>query len=258
MMSHTIKSLQKSQHAILESPTGTGKTLALLVSVVAWREQEAARLREEHGKLAQQHAEDYARLVEEMAMHSAVAAPPDRVDAENITPKNKAPRPITYDDGPVPQQLPSTTYPTITPEMGIAAQYARYMSPKLPTIYFTSRTQKQLQQVVKELRNNTVYRPRISVLASRAHYCVNPDLRHSHDRNEECDNLVRHNNCTYSNGVQNLKTRKEMNGIWDIEDIVKLGKKVRGCPYYVLSPLPVGITGIAIDSTAYLGGETIN
>lgn len=36
LMAKVIKSLQEKQNALLESPTGTGKTLALLVSTLAY------------------------------------------------------------------------------------------------------------------------------------------------------------------------------------------------------------------------------
>jgi Rad3-related DNA helicase len=39
LMSTTIKALEKHENAILESPTGTGKTLALLASSLAYQEK---------------------------------------------------------------------------------------------------------------------------------------------------------------------------------------------------------------------------
>lgn len=40
MMSKIINGLQKGQHCLLESPTGSGKSLALLCAALAWQREE--------------------------------------------------------------------------------------------------------------------------------------------------------------------------------------------------------------------------
>jgi len=49
-MTKVIEALQSNQNAILESPTGTGKTLCLLCATLAWRKAEITKRNE----LAQQ------------------------------------------------------------------------------------------------------------------------------------------------------------------------------------------------------------
>ena len=46
-MSYVIKSVQDKTNAMLESPTGTGKTLSLLCSSIAWLKNERLRWKQE-------------------------------------------------------------------------------------------------------------------------------------------------------------------------------------------------------------------
>ncbi|XP_044748061.1 regulator of telomere elongation helicase 1 homolog isoform X2 [Coccinella septempunctata] len=69
-MSKVIECLSTENNGILESPTGTGKTLSLLCSTLAWLEAKKAQLQLERGMLENQDDDFLKRLNEQLGMKS--------------------------------------------------------------------------------------------------------------------------------------------------------------------------------------------
>ena len=118
----------------------------------------------------------------------------------------------------------------------------------VPKIYFGTRTHKQIAQIIREL-NKTVYKgARMTILASRDHTCIHPTVSKSKNRTEGCKEMMDRNKgggCTYQSNVKSkLATHHAVNAYrggtkeaWDLEDLVKVGKKVRACPYFATREL---------------------
>ena len=128
--------------------------------------------------------------------------------------------------------------------------------PKVPRVYYATRTHSQIQQVVRELKR-TAYRPAMVVLGSRDHYCIHPSVRkRGRNINDECKQLLERGvrggggggdasgapssgedtgrGCGYSHGAMKLAGNVSRQGAepLDIEDLVVAGKKSRACPYF--------------------------
>ncbi|KAJ1971713.1 hypothetical protein H4R35_005102 [Dimargaris xerosporica] len=114
-------------------------------------------------------------------------------------------------------------------------------APAIPKIYFGTRTHKQIAQIVKELRANSNYRPRMAILSSRKHTCINREANKGHDVNERCRTLREEKLCHMAHRVNELIKKVHKNRttlrVWDIEDLVRLGKSTGGCPYYATREL---------------------
>ncbi|XP_068124843.1 Fanconi anemia group J protein isoform X2 [Hyperolius riggenbachi] len=115
---------------------------------------------------------------------------------------------------------------------------------RVPKIFFGTRTHKQIAQITRELRKTAYSGVRMTILSSREHTCVNPDIHTN--RNEKCKELLDAKDgpsCRYYYGVQRmneqtvLQYRHGVTQAWDIEELVGLGKRLRACAYYAAREL---------------------
>ena len=109
-------------------------------------------------------------------------------------------------------------------------------SARAPKIYFGSRTHKQLKQVVNELKETEYKNIKMTLLSSRNHSCVNKERLPPGCLKEGCKELGKR--CKYKPKVEKFKDFKSLNTVglpkvWDLEDLINLGKNVSCCPYYV-------------------------
>lgn len=204
LMFQTIRALNEGHHALLESPTGSGKSLAILCSVLAW------------------HAYTYG-------------------DSGDVTGTKHKHIKIDGDSAHSDTDTDTKTNPFAwTPKASDAqsATHARSTRSSAPKIIFTSRTHSQIQQLVTEYRR-TAYPPqfRMVVLGSRKSLCINSRVRPLSDRNDKCQKARDLKDCRYYRSRQYAEEFKKSNEFssgkaFDIEDMVSVGTKRGLCPYF--------------------------
>ncbi|KAF9421671.1 Fanconi anemia group J protein, partial [Podila epigama] len=293
MMSKIVEALQKQENALLESPTGSGKSLAILCGALAWLEAEKVNrnIYRENIRNNQSVESPYfsnptnentdttstsisscstgfgsscAVKKEEVeplkpgALSTSIPTPTscqqqtdgkvqDPVQNFNI---NNIPKPrkaieIKYEDDQ-PAHDNDTSSSSSSSKPGRRALAVGEIYQPLPKIYVGSRTHKQITQLVKELKSNTVYRPRMAVLGSRKHYCINESIREDEDKNDACRDLLENGpGCVYRKDRKDAEKLEDKMAIksdgkpriWDMEDLIRKGRSMTACPYYAARSL---------------------
>lgn len=159
------------QNALLESPTGSGKTLALLCSSLAWQAAQKQSLYKAH----------LQRQSEESNISTTTGKLIADDDFRSLKP---------------PSNRQSNKQSSIPTKNISKARKDTECAPRVPKIFFASRTHSQISQIVRELKQ-TIYKPSMSILGSREHLCIHPQVLKSSDKNEACRNLLRFGDCRF-------------------------------------------------------------
>ncbi|XP_062329403.1 Fanconi anemia group J protein isoform X2 [Osmerus eperlanus] len=349
MMNSIVRGLNHSQHCLLESPTGSGKSLALLCSALAWQQAHLAKLEEgantQEGKSQAEAKKTDVNTPCQCACHSkATWVPttpkPAMVDLtvidtnmgglntspsadKEFKPKSQSlasrlseklqsssdkdddfqpdrkrirtplvdqkgrkrrclEKGVVFIDDESEEERPGVSGKTWSMELSAQAQSmdlpSACCSPaacslcpcaspkggltgpggksskdkekdgkkKVPKIFFGTRTHKQITQISHELKRTLYSRVPMTILSSRDHTCVHPEVVPHSNRNERCKELLESKNgysCRYYHGVHKMREQSTLQGVhglhqaWDIEDLVRLGGRLRSCSYYAAREL---------------------
>ncbi|XP_014204113.1 Fanconi anemia group J protein homolog isoform X2 [Copidosoma floridanum] len=104
--------------------------------------------------------------------------------------------------------------------------------PITPKIFYGTRTHKQIEQVIRELKKTAYSNVGMTILSSREHTCIQPK-ENGVSLTQLCNNLLDpklKKGCQYY-GSKNSRWN-ELNSPWDIEDLVAFGRDEGSCPYF--------------------------
>uniref|UniRef100_F1KSR4 Fanconi anemia group J protein n=1 Tax=Ascaris suum TaxID=6253 RepID=F1KSR4_ASCSU len=274
MMAKILMSLKNKLNALIESPTGSGKTLGLLSATCAWlvRYKEERKRSKAECRACNKHAVLPINSMLPGQENSLESLPTSLTDSPEPSTENSLDSPsvkpmLTLEDEFDSDfaASPSSTYIRRSSLLSAEMKRSRLEEADgeekesreghtcLPrvTIYYGTRTHKQISQVVGEFarlpygHDGTI---RHTILASREHSCINLAVRNSGDVNGKCKELISAAGvgCSYKNSMrgkyeksgsvrklvsQNLERSDD---VWDIEDLVSALKTSSPalCPYF--------------------------
>uniref|UniRef100_A0A673ZYA5 DNA 5'-3' helicase n=1 Tax=Salmo trutta TaxID=8032 RepID=A0A673ZYA5_SALTR len=331
MMNSIVRGLNHGQHCLLESPTGSGKSLALLCSALAWQQAQYGKgyplrngLRKKHLYCSVSHTPNpLAQLslyifqfntnVDTFVSVCSVPPPPEEYKPKSLASRlsDKIQTSLTSEDDDFQPDRKRIRTPAMEQKVGhliefnvklkrtllISCSFIFFLPPSLPPcvhqspvvscslcpcasskggqngaagksskekdkegkekdkegkkkqvpkIFFGTRTHKQITQIAHEMKRTLYSSAPMTILSSRDHTCVHPEVVPHSNRNERCKELLEAKNgvsCRFKNGVHKMQDQNTLQWVhglhqaWDIEDLVRLGGRLRACSYYAARDL---------------------
>uniref|UniRef100_A0A673B8E6 DNA 5'-3' helicase n=1 Tax=Sphaeramia orbicularis TaxID=375764 RepID=A0A673B8E6_9TELE len=273
MMNSIVRGLKYGQHCLLESPTGSGKSLALLCSALGWQRAQFGKSTGFEALLC--HSCLCTHIVHS-GHDSTEPQPKKQTIASRLSEKFRS-SPLTdseKDDDFQPDRKrirtaePKTYWSSKLPVYISVCLFSQFSEPctrcpcafakdtvkdkekdskkKIPKIFFGTRTHKQITQIARELKRTVYSGVPMTILSSRDHTCINPEVAPHANRNERCKDLLEAKDgrsCRYYHGIQRIREKGALHKVlglhqaWDIEDLASLGKKFRVCSYFAAREL---------------------
>ncbi|XP_035207448.1 Fanconi anemia group J protein-like [Stegodyphus dumicola] len=135
-------------------------------------------------------------------------------------------------------EINSTSSPVRTSKVKYEGQTANDgVLRKLPRIYFGTRTHKQIEQIIRELRKTPYKDVKMTILSSRERTCIHPEVSRTDNKNEACEELIHDKNgpgCRYFRNSKMIShyNSKKLLSAFDLEDFVGVCRRAKACPYY--------------------------
>ncbi|XP_046682687.1 Fanconi anemia group J protein homolog isoform X2 [Homalodisca vitripennis] len=276
MMNQVLQAIKKAENCLLESPTGTGKTMALLSSCLAWQQQELKLVKQLELEALDKAFEDTETAInkgESNIKKTPMRRETGQQETKNNTPSVHPSSESSSDDDifqapkrtkrSLGSEEPKDTV-TATKETGpsetcdidivkpiehfslIEKDYADPKKFRATQIFYGTRTHKQIAQVVDQLKRSPYAKDiNMTILAARDHTCVNDMVRGKPNVTELCKaaiDPVMGVSCLYYGGSSKISNFESLSNyglpiVYDIEDMVCVGKKRRVCPYFTLRNL---------------------
>ncbi|XP_046916905.2 LOW QUALITY PROTEIN: regulator of telomere elongation helicase 1 [Dermatophagoides farinae] len=198
-MRSVIKALNSRQNALLESPTGTGKTLSLLCSTLAWLEN-------------QKFKELDSQLIGNSAPKNIVFSDDLIISDDNEAKKKRKNGKKTWkQDNPLRIIYSSRTHSQLNQASNeLKNCYYQFC----PSVTIGSRDQLCINPDVMKLENITA-------------------------KNQICRHKVKYDLCSYHHNYKRIVSDLSFCGskIYDIEDLIAFGNEHKSCPYYMSKEL---------------------